>query len=152
MMQDPRTSKQALAGLFDTDMLMSDEFSRKKQPQEQKPMSIIDQMDERHGKFSNRLSLFGHLLSGGTRADFGDADLLAAQKASQAQQAVQDKMGMMQPFVDMLQDGNPDTNAMAMFGISQLGGDAAEMFPNLAGNKTAEYYAGDLIYDDETNR
>jgi hypothetical protein len=65
---------------------------------------------------------------------------------------MQDKMGTMQPFVDMLQDNDPSNDAMGRFGISQAGGDVAEMFPGMAGNKPAEYYAGDLIYDDKTNR
>jgi hypothetical protein len=141
-----------MAGLFDTDMLMSDEFSRKKKPAQAPALSVMDQMDERHGKVSNRLGLFGHLLGGGTRADYGDADLLSAQKQTQTQQAMQDKMGTMQPFVDMLQDNDPSNDAMGRFGISQAGGDVAEMFPGMAGNKPAEYYAGDLIYDDKTNR
>ena len=56
MMVDPRTSKQALAGLFDTDMLMSNEFSRAPQPQapQQPQMSIMDIMDERKGKFKEQ--------------------------------------------------------------------------------------------------
>lgn len=153
MISDPRTSKQALASLFDTDMLMSDEFSRAPQPKA--PMSLMDQMDERHGKLSNRLSLFGHLLSGGTKADFGDADLLAQQKQTLAQQAMQDKMGMAQPYIDMLQDGDQSTNLEGMFGLSQMGfdQDMLEMaIPSMAVGKPAEYYAGDLIYDEETNR
>ena len=157
MINDPRTSKQALAGLFDIDKYMQDELANKpppamKQAPQQAPMSLMDQMDERHGKLSNRLSLFGHLLSGGTKADFGDADLLAQQKQTLAQQAMQDKMGMAQPYIDMLQDDDPSNNAMGMFAISQMGGDPAKMFPGMAGGKPAEYYAGDLIYDEETNR
>ena len=120
-MQDPRTSKQALAGLFDTDMLMSDEFSRKKKPAQAPALSVMDQMDERHGKLSNRLGLFGHLLGGGTRADYGDADLLAVQKATQTQQAMQEKMGMAQPFFEMLQSDNRADQMKGMFALEQLG-------------------------------
>ena len=57
------------------------------------PTSVVDQMDERHGKFSNRLSLFGHLLGGGTKENFGDADIrnqynndMAAYNTQQARQ------------------------------------------------------------------
>lgn len=75
MMQDDRTNAQAAAGLL------------------QMPTSVVDRMDERHGKFSNRLSLFGHLLGGGTKGNFGDADIrnqydndMAAYNTQQARQ------------------------------------------------------------------
>lgn len=123
MMTDPRTNAQALAGLFDTDMLMSDEFSRATRPQatQQAPISLMDQMDQRHGKLSNRLSLFGHLLSGGTRANYGDVDLLAQQKATQAQDALTQKMGLLEPYIAGLNSDDPQEQAMSMVALSQAG-------------------------------
>ena len=64
MMQDDRTNAQAAAGLFDIGGYMRDEFAKNpppamKQAPQQKPMSLMDKMDERHGKLSNRLGLFG---------------------------------------------------------------------------------------------
>ena len=94
-------------------------------------------MDQRRGKVRNSLGLLGHLMGGGTRADYGDADLLAAQKREQDQLAMQEKMGMAQPYIDMMQDGNPETNLMGMFGLSQMGFDQDMMemaMPGMAPN------------------
>ena len=63
MMQDDRTNAQAAAGLL------------------QMPTSVVDQMDERHGKFSNRLSLLSFF---GEKENFGDADLRAQYKNDMA--------------------------------------------------------------------
>lgn len=92
-------------------------------PQQAAPMSMLEQMDERHGKLKSRLGLFSHLYNGGSRSDYGDADMLAAEKRRQDQAALQEKMGMAQPLIDMLQDGNPETNMMGMFGLHQMGFD-----------------------------
>ena len=159
MMQDDRSNAQALGGLFDIGDYMRKELQKNpppamRQQQKPEPMSIIDQMDERHGKFSNRLSLFGHLLSGGTRADFGDADLLAAQKSSQAQQAMQDKMGMAQPYIDMMQDDDPNNNLMGMFGLSQMGFDQDMMemaMPGMAPSDDTDIMRTTKAYVDSYN-
>lgn len=158
MLQDDRKRAEMMVGLLGIDGYMRDELKNNPPPAmkqaapEKAPMSMLDQMDERHGKLKSRLGLFSHLYNGGTRADYGDADMLAEQKRMQTQQSMQDKMGMVQPYVDMLQDDDPSNDAMGMFAISQMGGDPAKMFPGMAGGKPAEYYAGDLIFDEETNR
>ena len=102
---------------------------------QQAPMSLMDQMDERKGKFKNRLGLFGHIMSGGKESTYGDADLLAQQKQMQAQQALQDKMGLMEPYFAAMQDDDPSNNAQAIFAMQQAGvGEKglAMMFPNVA--------------------
>lgn len=121
-------------------------------PPQAAPMDIMGQMDERHGKFKNGMGLIAHVLGGGNKSTYGDADLLADQERQQAYNTLQGNMEQMKPFMDMMNDGDPSTNAMGAYGISQLGGDVGEMFPGMASNKPSEYYAGDLIYDDETNR
>lgn len=144
MMTDNRTTAQALAGLFDTDMLMSDEFSRReKEPALlQAPRSLVDQMDERHGKFKSRLGLFGHLLGGGTVDNFGDADLVsqytADKQAYDTQRKIQGFQQMM-PFINeqigFMQDDDLTNNAAAMFALGQVGVDknmAEMMFPSIA--------------------
>ncbi len=75
MLQDDRTNGQALAGLFDINSHMRDELKKNPPPAMKQaapakaPMSLLDQMDERHGKLKSRLGLFSHLYNGGTRAD-----------------------------------------------------------------------------------
>lgn len=124
MMQDDRTNPEAMAGLFDTDMLMSDEFSRSTPAapapaQPQAPMSVLEQMDERHGTLKNRLNLFSHLYSGGKKEDFGDDDLRLAQK----QQALR---GQMDGF-DM--DNMSMTDVVALSQISpEMGKYAMEQY------------------------
>lgn len=66
MMTDNRNSAEAVAGLLSM------------------PTSVIDQMDDRHGKFQSRLGLFGHLLSGNDKSTYGDADLQAQYKTDKA--------------------------------------------------------------------
>ena len=90
-------------------------------PQQAAPMSMLEQMDERHGKLKSRLGLFSHLYNGGSRSDYGDEDMLAAQKARQTQAAMQDKMGMAQPFFDLLQSDNRADQMKGMFALEQLG-------------------------------
>jgi hypothetical protein len=161
MMQDPRTSKQALAGLFDfdTDMLMSNEFSRAPQPQapQQPQMSIMDIMDERKGKFKNRLGLFSHLMLGGDASEYGDADLLAAQKATQAQDALTQKMGLLEPYIAGLNSDNPQEQAMSMVALSQAGltEDMMEMMvPSLANStdRLPDATRAVIHYQDSLNR
>ena len=113
MMQDDRTNAQALAGLFDTDMLMSNEFSKASPAPEPAPLlvppkSLVDQMDERHGKFKSRLGLFSHLLGGGTADDYGDDDLLAKHAAEKSAYAMAQKMAGYQPGFDLLMNGVDD--------------------------------------------
>lgn len=91
------------------------------EPRQASPMSMLDQMDERHGKLKSRLGLFSHLYNGGSRSDYGDEDMLAAQKSRQAQQAMQDKMGMAQPLIEMMQSNDPRKQMEAMYGLEQLG-------------------------------
>ena len=155
MMQDPRTSKQALAGLFDMDMMLSDEFSRA--APEKAPLSVMEQMDQRHGKLSNRLGLFGHLLGGGTRADYGDADLLAAQKATQTQDALTQKMGLLQPYIAGLNSDDPQEQAQSMLALSQAGvsEDIMEMMvPSLASStdRLPDATRAVIHYQDSLNR
>jgi hypothetical protein len=87
MFQDDRTNEQALAGLFDSDMLNSSAFSRaapevesSAAPAPAERLSVLEQMDERHGKLKSRLGLFSHLYSGGDKSGYGDADLKTAHK------------------------------------------------------------------------
>lgn len=158
MMQDDRSNGQALAGLFDTDMLMSDEFSRRKKEQEllSMPTSLVDQMDERHGKFKSRMGLFAHALGGGTAEDYGDADLVSQYNADKQAYDMQQKIagfGQIMPFVNeqigYLQDDDPTNDAAAHFGLSQAGVDdktRAAMFPGMAmaaGQKPPTYTEGD---------
>ena len=87
MMQDDRTTQEAMAGLFDSDMLNTSAFSRAA-PEVETPaapapaerLSVLEQMDERHGKLKSRLGLFSHLYGGGDEADYGDTDLQTAHK------------------------------------------------------------------------
>lgn len=89
MMQDDRTNAEAVGGLFDINSAMRDEFTANPAapmqqaapaPEQAAPLSVLDQMDERHGKFKSRLGLFSHLYNGGDKADYGDKDLQAAHK------------------------------------------------------------------------
>ena len=124
------------------------------EPRQASPMSMLDQMDERHGKLKSRLGLFSYLYNGGSRSDYGDEDMLAAQKSRQAQQAMQDKMGMAQPYIDMMQDGNPETNMMGMFGLSQMGFDQNMMemaMPGMAQNDDPDIVRTTNQYVDSYN-
>lgn len=90
-MQDDRTNAEAVGGLFDINSAMRDEFTANPAaPMKQAapapaapagPMSVLEQMDERHGKLKSRMGLFSHLYGGGNREDYGDADLQTAHKA-----------------------------------------------------------------------
>ena len=119
---------------------MRDEFAKNpppamKQAPQQKPMSLMDKMDERHGKLRNRLSLFGHLLGGGDRSTFGDADLLAEKALMQKQKEMQAQMEMANPYFAAMQDDDPTNDAQAIFAMQQMGvGDTAMemMFPGMA--------------------
>ena len=127
MLQDDRKRAEMMVGLLGIDGYMRDELANKPPPAmkqaapEKAPMSLLDQMDERHGKLGSRLGLFSHLYSGGTRADYGDADMLAERKRVQEQQAMQDKMGMAKPYFEMLQSGNVQDQMKGMFALEQLG-------------------------------
>jgi hypothetical protein len=159
MMQDDRTNGQALAGLFDINNHMRDQFAadpaapmKQAAPAPQKaPMDIMGQMDERHGKFKNGMGLIAHVLGGGNKSTYGDADLLAGQEQMLAQQAMEQKMGMVQPWIDMMNDGDPSTNAMGAFGISQLGGDVGEMFPGMSPNDDPDIVRTTNQYVDSYN-
>ena len=164
MMIDPRTNAQALAGLFDTDMLMSDEFSRKKKEQSllQAPTSLVDQMDERHGKLKSRLGLFGHLLGGGTVDNYGDADLVsqyaADKSAYDTQQKIQGFQQMM-PFINeqigFMQDDDPTNNAGAMYALAQAGVDNSlmeRMFPGMAPSADTDIMRTTKAYVDSHNK
>lgn len=101
MMQDDRTNGQALAGLFDINNHMRDQFvadpaapmkqaAPSPEPaQPQAPMSVMDQMDQRHGKFKNRMGLLSHAFSGGNASEYGDDDLRLAHK----QQTLRGQLG-----------------------------------------------------------
>lgn len=101
MMQDDRTNGQALAGLFDINNHMRDQFAadpaapmKQAAPspepaQPQAPMSVMDQMDQRHGKFKNRMGLLSHAFSGGNASEYGDDDLRLAHK----QQTLRGQLG-----------------------------------------------------------
>ena len=80
-------------------------------PQQAAPRSVMEQMDERKGTFMNRLGLMGHMLSGGKASEYGDADLLAQQKSYQTQQALQDKMGLLEPYIAGLNSDDPQAQA-----------------------------------------
>lgn len=166
MMSDNRTTGQALAGLFDTDMLMSDEFSRKKKEQAllQAPTGLVDQMDERHGKLKSRLGLFGHLLGGGTVDDFGDSDLVSQYTADKGaydnQQKIQGFQQMM-PFINeqigFIRDDDPTNNAAAMFALGQAGVDKnmmEMMFPSMAktSSELPDATRAVIHYQDSLNR
>ena len=90
-------------------------------PEPSSPLSMLEQMDQRHGKLQSRLGLFSHLYNGGTRADYGDPDMLAKQKQTQTQQAMQEKIGMAKPYFEMLQSGNVQDQMKGMFALEQLG-------------------------------
>lgn len=169
MMRDDRTEAEVYASLFDTDKLMSDEFSRKAEPRVSLLMApdrgrIIDQMDERHGKFRSRLGLFGHLMNGGTMGDFGDSDLVSqyeAEKAAyDAQQKIQGFQQMM-PFINeqigFIQDDDPTNNAAAMFALGQAGVDKnmmEMMFPSMAktSSELPDATRAVIHYQDSLNR
>lgn len=55
------------------------------------PPNVLAEMDKRHGKFSSRLGLFGHLLQKKDIDEWGDPDLLNQVKAYQDQQALLQK-------------------------------------------------------------
>jgi hypothetical protein len=73
MMVDPRTNAEALAGLFDTDMLLSDEFSRKKKKKAEAPASLLfpeplspmEQANQKYGTGETILRRLGNLFTGG---------------------------------------------------------------------------------------
>ena len=90
-------------------------------PQALAPVNVMDQMDERKGTFMNRLGLMGHMLSGGKASEYGDADLLAQQKSYQTQQALQDKMGLLEPYIAGLNSDDPQAQAQSMLALSQAG-------------------------------
>ena len=100
MMQDDRTNAQAAAGLL------------------QMPTSVIDQMDERHGKLSNRLGLFGHLLGGGDKSTYGDADLQAQFKTDKAAYDSQQAMQLLGQQFEGMDINNPTMAQVAA--ITQL--------------------------------
>jgi hypothetical protein len=73
MMTDPRTNAEALAGLFDTEMLLSDEFSRKKKKAKDPvdsllpvaPLSPMDQAVEKYGMGGAMARNIGSILTAG---------------------------------------------------------------------------------------
>ena len=134
MMQDNRSNGQALAGLFDTDMLMSDEFSRGKKEREllQAPTSLWEQMDERHGKLKSRFGLFGHLLGGGTVDDYGDADLVSQYTADKQAYGSQQKMQLLNQQFSGMDINNPTMAQVARF---------AEIDPDGLGKLAMENFA-----------
>ncbi|BAQ84683.1 hypothetical protein [uncultured Mediterranean phage uvMED] len=99
-MQDDRTNAEATAGLL------------------QAPTSLVDQMDERHGKFSSRLGLFGHLLGGGEKSDYGDADLQAQHKLDKTAYDTQQARGLIGQQFDGFDMNNLSMADVAM--INQL--------------------------------
>ena len=127
MLQDERTNAEKLVGLLGIDGYMQKELAANPPPamrlnaESHRPKSMLEQMDERHGKLQSRLGLFSHLYNGGSRSDYGDEDMLAAQKSRQAQAAMQEKMGMAQPYFEMLQSDNMQDQMKAMFALEQLG-------------------------------
>lgn len=153
MLQDDRTKAEKMVGLLGIDGYMQKELAANPPPamrpnaEAPSPLSMLDQMDERHGKLKSRLGLFSHLYNGGSRSDYGDEDMLAAQKSRQAQQAMQDKMGMAQPLIEMMQSNDPRQKMEAMYGLDQLGfdKDMIGMMPGMqsAGQKPATYTEGD---------
>lgn len=126
MMQDDRTNAEAVGGLFDINSAMRDEFTANPAapmqqaapaPAEpQAPMSVLEQMDERHGTFKNRLNLFSHLYSGGKKEDFGDDDLRLAhkQQALRGQLDGFDMDNMSMSDVVALSQLNPEMGKYAM--------------------------------------
>lgn len=166
MMQDNRTNAEAMAGLFDTDMLMSDEFSRGKKEQEllQAPTSLWEQMDERHGKLKSRLGLFGHLLGGGTVDDFGDADLVSQYSTDKQAYDMQQKIagfGQIMPFINdqigFMQDDDPTNDAAATFALGQAGVDKnmmEMMFPGMdkTSSELPDATRAVIHYQDSLNR
>jgi hypothetical protein len=166
MMQDNRSNGQALAGLFDTDMLMSDEFSRGKKEREllQAPTSLWEQMDERHGKLKSRFGLFGHLLGGGTVDDYGDADLVSQYTADKQAYDMQQKIagfGQIMPFINdqigFMQDDDPTNDAAATFALGQAGVDKnmmEMMFPGMdkTSSELPDATRAVIHYQDSLNR
>lgn len=156
MLQDDRTNAQAMAGLFDIGGYMRDEFAKNPPPamEQAKPMSLMDKMDERYGKLSNRLSLFGHLIGGGDRSTFGDADLLAEQELLKKQRAMQAQMEMANPYFAAMQDDDPTNDAQAIFAMQQMGvGDKAMgmMFPGMAPSEDTDIMRTTKAYVDSYN-
>ena len=127
MLQDERTKAEKLVGLLGIDGYMQQELAANPPPamrqnaEPPRPKSMLEQMDERHGKLQSRLGLFSHLYNGGSRSDYGDEDMLAARKRRQEQAAMQQKMEMGQPYFEMLQSGNKQDQMKAMFALEQLG-------------------------------
>lgn len=105
---------------------------------QQAPMSIMDQMDERKGKFKNRLGLFSHLMLGGDASEYGDADLLAQRDAAKAQEALTQKMGLLQPYIDGLNSDDPNAQAQSILALSQAGV-TEDMMGMLAPNVAAQF-------------
>ncbi len=167
MMQDPRTSKQALAGLFDIGGYMRDELAKnpppamKQAPQQTEPapnqgapMSVLEQMDERHGTLKSRLGLFSHLYSGGKKEDYGDADLLAERGLIQKQRAMQAQMDMASPYFAAMQDDDPTNDARAIFALSQMGASdnaMGMMFPGMAPSEDTDIMRTTKAYVDSYN-
>jgi hypothetical protein len=101
----------------------------------QAPMSLMDQMDERHGKWKNGLGLLSHMLMGGKENEYGDADLLAQQKVATAQQTLDGQMGMLSPYIDQLNDDDPANDGRALLAMQQAGVDKdtiGMLAPNVA--------------------
>jgi len=120
MISDPRTQEEALTGLL------------------QAPTSVVDQMDERHGKLSNRLSLFGHLLSGGTKDNFGDTDL-------RNQYAQDMKAYTTQQNTNLLRDqfSNFDMDNLSMADVAVI----SQLDPNLGKYAMEQFQFGRQVGD-----
>ena len=154
MLQDDRTKAEKMVGLLGIDGYMQKELAANPPPamrpnaEAPSPLSMLDQMDERHGKLNSRLGLFSHLYNGGTRADYGDADMLAEQK-----------INTLQPLVDGLSSDDSQVRMRSMLGLSQadVSDDMiAMMAPDLAASAVEPDYEkieinGDYYYTDKND-
>jgi hypothetical protein len=171
MMVDPRTNAEALAGLFDTDMLLSDEFSRKKKKAAPvdpaaglfgitAPKSPWEQMQEKYGTGGSILRMLGTGLSGGLLGDVLMPEMgaggVAKHKADMELWKEQQKLaraGMMaEPFEQML--ANPSTeddyDAIRNLAIVQpdiYGPVLREMQKNKYAPNAATYTEGEYQFD-----
>ena len=92
---------------------------------------------------------------GGDASEYGDADLLAQQKATQAQDALTQKMGLLQPYIAGLNSDDPQKQAMSMVALSQAGltEDMMEMMvPGLAPSDDTDIMRTTKAYVESHNK
>lgn len=150
MMTDPRTNAQALAGLFDTDMLMSDEFSRKKRKAVvdpdattgllQMPKTPMQQLVEEDGALKTTGKMMLNVLTGGLLSPLIHPELMGKKDQYESDMKLYQKareMAMVDPqdqaLADAILEGKTGPELMALQavagGVDKLNMDQATLSP-----------------------